>query len=69
MCWWKESFLSKKNPRYYYVFFGLSKASPADPRYSRGGLTFFVDFEKWKTSDLSCLISRPNWLNRNETML
>jgi len=59
----------KKNPRYYYVSFGLSIASPIGLRSSRRGLSFFVNLEKCKTSDLSCSITRPNWLKREEIML
>ena len=47
----------------------LNIAPPTDPRSSRGGLVFFVNLEKWKTSDLSYLIYRPNWLKRNQVIL
>ena len=30
---------------------------------------FFVDLEKWKISDLSYSITRPNWLKKNEIMI
>jgi len=39
----------------------LSKTLSADLRSSGGGLIFFVNLEKWISSNLSCLIVRPNW--------
>jgi len=38
-------------------------------RYSGGGLKFFVNLEKWKISDLSCLIARLNCLKREGMIL
>ena len=69
MWYQKESFLLKKNSRYHYVSLGLSIASSTDLRSSRGRLAFLVDLEKWKTSNLLCLITRPNWLKKDKIIL
>ena len=65
----KESFLSKKKPRYHYISLGLSIALFVSLRSSKGYLVFFIILEKWKTSDFSYLIVRPNWLKREEIIL
>ena len=49
--------------------FDLSIVPFTGLRSSGGGLIFFVDLEKWKTSDLLCSITRLNWLKREEMML
>ena len=40
MCWWKECFLSKNNPRYYYVSFSWSIEPSKGLRYKEGELMF-----------------------------
>ena len=49
--------------------FGLRIAPPKGLRSKGGGLKFFVNLEKWKISDLLCLMTRPNCLKRKEIML
>lgn len=49
--------------------FGLRIAPSKGFRSKGGRLKFFVDLEKWKISDLSCLMTRPNCLKREEIML
>jgi len=51
------------------VSLDLSMVLPADLRSSGGGPVFFFDLEKWKISNLSCLITRPDWLKRDEIIL
>ena len=51
------------------ITFGLRRVLPIGLRSSRGRLKFFVAIKKQKTLDLLCLITRLNWLNKNEIML
>lgn len=66
MCWQNESLLSKKNLKYHL---DQSTGSFKGPRFNGEGLIFSVDLEKWKTSDLSCLMTKLNCLKREEIML
>ena len=69
MCWQNESLLSKKNLKYHYVSLDQSTGSFKGPRSNGGELIFSVDLEKWKTSDLSCLMTKLNYLKREEIIL
>jgi len=44
------------------VSLALSIASPTDIRFNKDRLVFFVNLEKWKTSDLLYSLTKPNWL-------
>ena len=66
---WKDSFLSKKKPRYHHISLNLSKGPLKNVNSKRGRLMIFVDLKKWKTFNLLCSITRPNWLKRDKIML
>jgi len=59
----------KKKSRYHQVSFYLSITLSKSLKSKGGELNFLDDLEKWKTSDLSCSMTRPNCLKREKIIL
>ena len=55
--------------KYLQVSFDYKTGPPKQPRSKEEELKFFVDLEKWKSSDLLCLMMSMNCLKREEIML
>jgi len=64
----KQKLLTEKKTRYCQIFFCLSIMPPKGLK-SKGGLKLLDNLEKWKNSDLLCLITRLNCLKREEIIL
>ena len=78
LLWWVQCFalcvtfciyLSKKDPEYCQVSFGFKTVPCKCLKSRKEGLNFFVTLEKWKTSDLLCSMTSPNYLKREEMIL
>jgi len=65
----KQKLPIEKKPRYCQMFFCLCIMPPKVLKSKGEGLKILDNLEKWKTSDLLCLIIRLNHLKKEEIIL
>ena len=65
----KDNFLSKIKPKYFQVYLKQRIGFPRGVRLREDILKGPQDLEKWKTSDFSCLITRPHCSRRDKIIL